>query len=221
MNGQQEWHLFWQQILQTDILTWVAVLLGVAEVLLARANKIALYPTGILGTLLSIYILYRAGLFAECLLNGYYVAMSIYGWWYWVKRRHLPPVKITRSNRRDWQTAIIITGLAFGVLAFALARFTPSTVPYWDAWVSATAWAGMWLLARRKIENWILLNISNAFAIPLLLYKGLPLFAVLTLFLFVVAISGYFQWRKILTRERADPISVKPAPGPDKNITPA
>jgi len=70
-----------------------------------------------------------------------------------------------------------------------------------DAWVSATAWAGMWLLAKRKIENWILLNVSNAFAIPLLLYKQLPLFAALTLFLFIVAIFGYYQWRKLVREE--------------------
>jgi len=70
-------------------------------------------------------------------------------------------------------------------------------VPAWDAWVSATAWAGMWLLAKRKVENWILLNISNAFAVPLLLYKSLPLYAVLTVILFVVACFGYFDWRRI------------------------
>jgi nicotinamide mononucleotide transporter len=62
--------------------------------------------------------------------------------------------------------------------------------------VSATACAGMWLLAKHKIENWILLNISNAIAIPLLVYKGIPLTACLTLFLFIVACFGYFNWRK-------------------------
>jgi nicotinamide mononucleotide transporter len=83
-----------------------------------------------------------------------------------------------------------------------LKYYTDSTVPYWDAWVSATAWAGMWLLAKRKIENWILLNISNAFAIPLLFHKNLPLYALLTLFLFIVAVQGYFKWNKILKQEK-------------------
>jgi nicotinamide mononucleotide transporter len=96
---------------------------------------------------------------------------------------------------------MLIVAISFALLALMLKNFTPSTVPFWDAWVSATAWAGMWLLAKRKIENWILLNISNAFAMPLLLYKQLPLFAALTLFLFVVAIQGFYQWRKIVRRE--------------------
>ena len=84
-----------------------------------------------------------------------------------------------------------------------LKNFTTSNVPVWDAWVSSTAWAGMWLLAKRKVENWILLNISNLFAIPLLWYKHLIMFSALTLFLFIVAIFGYFVWLAILKKEKA------------------
>jgi nicotinamide mononucleotide transporter len=199
----QYWaQLFWQQITHTGILEWLAVLLGIAEVLLAKANKITLYPAGIAATLLATYILFAVGLYAECLLNIYYLVMSVYGWWYWVKKKDQPPVKITWSNKREWLIVISIVVAGFGLLYFALVQFTSSTVPIWDAWVSATAWAGMWLLAKRKIENWILLNISNAFAIPLLFYKQLPLFALLTLFLFIVAVLGFFQWKKIIRQEK-------------------
>jgi nicotinamide mononucleotide transporter len=202
MQLQDWWNLFWQQIKETDALQWLAVLLGVAEVLLAKANKIALYPVGIAGTLMSIYILLLAGLYAECLLNGYYVIMSIYGWWYWIKKSNKPPVTVSYCNRKDWINVVLIVGISFILLAFLLKYFTSSTVPVWDAWVSATAWAGMWLLSRRKIENWVLLNISNLFAIPLLVYKQLPLFAALTLFLFIVAIIGYYDWRKIIQSKK-------------------
>jgi nicotinamide mononucleotide transporter len=199
-----EWaNLFWQQIKETDAIQWIAVLLGVAEVLLAKANKIWLYPTGIAGILLSAFILFESGLYAECLLNGYYLVMSAYGWWYWIKKRNQPPIKITYSTRKDWWIVIGIVIIGFFILYYSLRTFTPSTVPVWDAWVSATAWAGMWLLAKRKVENWILLNISNIFAIPLLVYKQLPLFAALTLFLFIVAIFGFFEWKKILRQENS------------------
>jgi nicotinamide mononucleotide transporter len=96
-------------------------------------------------------------------------------------------------------TGGIVAG-GFVLLYYCLSHYTNSTVPAWDAWVSATAWAGMWLLARRKIENWILLNVSNAFAVPLLIYKHLPLYAVLTVILFAVAVQGYFHWRSIMKR---------------------
>nr|WP_315821276.1 nicotinamide mononucleotide transporter family protein [Paraflavitalea speifideiaquila] len=119
------------------------------------------------------------------------------------QKRNEPPVKITRSSRQEWITVALIVVLGFVLLSFLLKQYTPSTVPYWDAWVSATAWAGMWLLAKRKLENWLLLNLSNAFAIPLLLHKQLPLYAGLTLFLFIVAIQGYIRWNKLLKKEQS------------------
>ena len=158
-------------------------------------------PVGIAATIVSAYLLYSAGLFAECFLNGYYLAMSFYGWWYWIKKKDLPPVKPSYCNKQEWWIVISIVMIGLALLAFLLKRFTASTVPVWDAWVSATAWAGMWLLAKRKIENWVLLNISNAFEVPLLLYKQLTLFAGLTLFLFIIAIQGYYQWRKIIRQD--------------------
>lgn len=105
-----------------------------------------------------------------------------------------PP--IAWATRREWVVVTGIVVIGFAGLYVVLRRFTPSTVPGWDAWITATAYAGTWLLARRKIENWILLNVSNIFAIPLLYYKHLSLFALLTVFLFIVACFGYFDWRK-------------------------
>ena len=198
--------LFWQQLTATDVLQWMALILGIAEVLLARKNNIWLYPTGIAGTALSMLILYDAGLYAECLLNGYYLIMSVYGWWYWARKKGLPQVKISWCTHREYRITVSIVAFSFLLLYILLKNNTPSSVPLWDAWVSATAWAGMWLLAKRKVENWILLNISNAFAIPLLFYKALPLFAILTLFLFIVAILGYKEWRQIAKSEVAQNI---------------
>jgi len=194
-------HLFAEQLAQTSWIEWLAVAFGVAEVLLARVNKVALYPVGIAGTLLSIYLFLNSGLYAESLLNLYYVIMSIYGWWYWSRKKDRPPVPVTYMRKKDWVTVFLIVVGGFIFLYLILKYFTPSTVPFCDAFVSATAWAGMWLLAKRKIENWILLNISNAFAIPLLIYKHLILFAALTIFLFIVAVQGYFEWRKIIQKE--------------------
>lgn len=174
---------------------------GVAEVLLARANKIWLYPCGIISVAVSIYIFYHAGLFAESGLNLYYLLMSIYGWWLWVKRKNRPALQPGKANSKEWGVTALIVAGGFVLLYFLLKQYTTSTVPAWDAWVSATAWAGMWLLARRRIENWILLNISNAFAIPLLFHKGLPLYGLLTIFLFIIAVWGYLDWRRLLRQE--------------------
>ncbi|WP_317163361.1 nicotinamide riboside transporter PnuC [Mucilaginibacter arboris] len=198
----QYWlQLLSQQILETGWLQWLAVVFGVAEVLLAKRNNVLLYPAGLIGTMLSIVLLLEAQLYAETLLNVYYIAMSVYGWWFWMKKRNQPTVPITYSNRREWIITALITFVGGLVLYLVLKKFTPSTVPVWDAFVSASAWAGTWLLTRRKIENWIVLNVSNLFAVPLLFYKQLPLFALLTIFLFVVAIFGYFDWKRIYRQQ--------------------
>jgi nicotinamide mononucleotide transporter len=190
-----------EQMRHTTWLEWLAVMLGVTEVLLARKNSVLLYPAGIGSSAITITLLLEVGLYAESALSAYYVVMSIYGWYLWVRRSGEPPVKIAYATRTDWYVTALIAFGGWGTIYLVLHHFTPSTVPVWDAWVSSTAWAGTWLLARRRIENWVILNVSNLFAIPLLFHKNLALFAALTLFLFVIAIFGFFDWRKIYREE--------------------
>jgi len=186
---------------QVSLLEGFSVLCGIVQVLLSKNNKVSNYFFGILGVLSGMYVYFASRLYAEMALNLYYLVMSIYGWWYWTRRTAESPVTITASDRKDWIAVATIVLGGFWLLFLLLAHATDSDVPMWDAAVSCTAWAGMWLLAKRKIENWILLNTSNLIAIPLLFYKELYLFALLTVFLFVVAIFGYAEWRKIMRGE--------------------
>jgi nicotinamide mononucleotide transporter len=197
MQLQQWFQLFIQQLQQTAPLEWTAMIFGVLSVLLARANKVSLYPTGIISTVIYIYIFLQPSvkLYADALLNLYYLIMSIYGWLLWTRKKGAEVV-ISAAQRKDWAVALLIAIAGWIVLYFFLKRYTDSTVPVWDAFVAATAWSGMWLLAKHKIENWLMLNISNLAAIPLYVHKQLPLTALLTVFLFIVAIFGYFEWRK-------------------------
>lgn len=183
---------------QTSWLERFSVLCGIIQVILSKNNKSSNYIFGILGILSGMYVLFGAKLYAEIALNMYYLVMSIYGWWYWNMNTSSIQQPISYCTKSEWSVVAAISILGFILLYLILSHITDSDVPVWDAWVSATAWAGMWLLAKRKIENWILLNISNLFAIPLQIHKGLYLFAALTTFLFIVAIFGYFKWRRIL-----------------------
>ncbi|WCT12596.1 nicotinamide riboside transporter PnuC [Mucilaginibacter jinjuensis] len=200
--------LLTEQIRQTTLIEWVAVILGVAEVLLAKRNNILLYPAGIGGSAIGIILFIKAGLFADAGLSFYYVIVSIYGWIIWSRRKNEPPLQVAYANKQEWFMTLLI---AFGggiAIYWILITFTPSTVPVMDAWVTSSAWAGTWLLARRRIENWVVLNVSNLFAIPLLFYKHLPLFALLTLFLFIIAIFGYFDWQKVYrTQQKLQPVA--------------
>jgi len=186
-----------QDILQqTTWQEWLGVFFSVFQVLLARKNNSNNYLFGIAGISLTLYVMIQSKLYAEFTLNLYYLVMSIYGWLYWKfgKRKSETTISETTNNEKLITAGIVIG--TFSLFYFFLINFTDSDVPILDSLVSAFAWAGMWLMARRKIENWILLNISNIIAIPLLIHKGLYLYAVLTAFLFIVAISGYLEWRK-------------------------
>lgn len=202
MEIQEYLRLFVEQIKATSYLEWFAVAFGVTEVLLAKRNNILLYPAGIIGILLSLYLKIDAKLYAESLLSMYYLVMSVYGWIIWSQRKAKnETLPVSWTTKQELQIAFAIAIGGYFILYYALVHFTNSDVPILDAFVSSVAWAGMWLLARRKIENWIFLNVSNIVAIPLLWHKNLVLFSLLTLFLFIVAIFGYFDWKKIYKKK--------------------
>lgn len=157
---------------QLTLLQWLGTIFGVVQVLLARQNNIHNYLFGIVAILISIWVLYQSQLYADILLNLYYLVMSVYGWFYWKMGKQKQETPISTSNRREHTIA---GGIVLGCFG---------------------------LMAKRKIENWIYLNISNFISIPLLIYKELYIYAGLTAFLFAVAISGYIKWKKIIAHER-------------------
>lgn len=188
-----------QEILQqTTLPEWLGVFFSIFQVLLARKNNSNNYLFGIAGVSLTLYVMITSKLYAEFTLNLYYLIMSIYGWLYWKFGKRKSETVISETTKQEKLISAGIVFGTFGLFWYFLTHFTDSDVPIWDSLVSAFAWAGMWLMARRKIENWILLNVSNIIAIPLLIHKDLYLYAVLTAFLFIVAISGYVEWRKII-----------------------
>ena len=196
MNVSDWFILLATQLKATSFLDWIAVSFGVTEVLLAKKNNVLLYPAGIVAIITSTFLLVETKLYAESALNMYYLIMSIYGWIIWKARNQSAASQITKSNKKEITITFFIALIGWAFLYLILTNFTDSDVPIMDAFISSTAWAGMWLLAKRKLENWIWLNISNLVAIPLLFYKQLPMFTLLTLFLFIVAIFGYFDWKK-------------------------
>lgn len=190
-----------EALLASSWLEKLAVIFGVTQVWLSKNNKVSNYLFGIASILLSISVLLHAKLYAEVLLNSYYLVMSVYGYWFWLSGKAVKQQPIRYADRKSWYTVGAIIVLGFLLLYYFLTQFTDSDVAILDALVACTAWAGMWLLARRQIENWILLNISNFMAIPLLIHKDLYLFALLTFILFIIAIFGYLNWQKLIKNQ--------------------
>lgn len=192
-----------QEILsKTTWVEWFGVFFSVIQVLLAQRNNINNYLFGIAGIVLAMYVKFHAKLYAEFALDFYYLIMSVYGWIFWKYGKQQTETPISFSTKNEWLKAVIIVGVAFTLFFVFLTGFTDSDVPFLDSIVTAFAWAGMWLMAKRKIENWIFLNISNFIAVPLLIHKELYLFAGLTAFLFIVAIFGYRNWYRLIKTQQ-------------------
>ena len=183
--------------------TWqefVAVAFGIASVVFSRMENILVFPTGLINTIMFTWMCFAWwGLYAEASLNFYYTVMSIYGWILWSRKDANSQVrKITTSSKREWSQAVIFFVVCWGVLYWVLREFTKSTVPVADSFASAAAYTGMWLMAKKKLENWLWWIVTNIASIPLYFYKGAVFTSFQYMVFLVLAVMGYITWRNKL-----------------------
>jgi len=189
------WQIVLQQLMASSWLEITAVLFGLMSVWYSKQENILVYPTGIVSVLIYIYITFEYKLYADTGINGYYLIMSIYGWYHWTHTDDdANQIAISNNSNKENLITIIIFMVSFLIIRYGL-DFTDSDVPGWDALTTSTAITGMWLMARKKIENWIAWIITDLISIPLYLYKGLPSTALQFLIFTFLAVWGYFSWK--------------------------
>lgn len=200
------WKQFLDGLFATTWLEFVAVVFGIASVMLSRLENIWVYPTGIINTTIYIYLCFLGGLYAEAGVNFYYTVMSIVGWVLWSQKRDDGQIlQITVSEAREWRNALIFFALCWGALYFVLKKFTNSTVPIADGFASASAYTAMWLMARKKLENWIWWGITNVASIPLYFIKGYVFTSFQYLVFLALSILGYLEWSRRIRAQNPMP----------------
>lgn len=181
-------------------MTWleaVAVFFGIASVFYSIKKNILVFPTGMISTIIYVYICLKYKLYADMGINAYYFAMSIYGWYLWSRPTNgNPELPVTWLSNKGIIHAILLFLGSYGILYFVLANFTDSDVPYWDSFTTSSAFVGMWLMAKKKVENWIAWIITDIVSVPLYFYKGLMLTSFQFLFFTVLATIGLMEWIK-------------------------
>ena len=181
-----------------------AVVFGIISVLFARKNNILVYPTGLVSTLIYVYILLEWKLFGDFIINIYYSVMSILGWYLWTRKKNgATEFPISVMNRKDYLiSSIIFTGtlLFVALVYYFFDKFTHWTA-YVDTLTTALFFVGMWLMAKRKIENWLLWIVADIISVPLYFYKGLTFSSIQFLLFTIIAILGYIEWRKFLQKQ--------------------
>jgi nicotinamide mononucleotide transporter len=188
---------------ETGILEFIAVLAGIVSVWFSRKEHILVYPIGLINTLLFIYLSLKGHLYGEASVNFYYSVMSIYGWILWTKKDpdfQQPLIKISFSNQKEWIHQLVFFGVFYIALFAALTglknNFAPEAIPWADALASATAYTGMWLMTRKKVESWFWWITTNITSIPLYFVKGYVFTSVQFVVLLILAIAGLMSWRK-------------------------
>ena len=179
---------------------WVSVITQLMSVWYARKNNILVYPTGIIGVLLAAWLYFfiaQPPLYADAILNLYYFAMSVYGWYAWHQKTDAQFIfPISYNSKKEWLYGFILFDLSWLIIYFMLVRLTDSNTPILDSLVSATAITAMWWMARRKIENWLAWMVSNIVAIPLNFYKGFMLFTLMYVVFLFLAWWGWISWKQ-------------------------
>ena len=200
------------------VLEIIGVFFGFLSVWLAKKGNIWVYPTGIISTVLFVYLLWDYVLWGDMLINAYYTAMSIYGWILWAKNAQDNVITISATTRRDWQicTLLGVFSLVFVTAVYYLKPYIKNNfsmqgislgfhnflpTEYVDVFTTSIFLIGMWLMAKRKVENWVFWILGDLISVPLYLKKGM-LFTSFQYFLFtIIAIMGYREWKQHLRNE--------------------
>lgn len=186
----------------TGWLEYIAVFAGIASVWFSRIENIWVYPVGLINTIVYIYLSIKGSLIGEASVNFYYTAMSIYGWILWAKKdkqRHYV-LHMTYSDKKWWIYQVGFCIAFYVVIYFSLQylkkSFATGAIPWADAFASATAYTGMWLMAKKKVESWCWWIITNTASIPLYFVKHYVFTSVYYLVLLIMAVFGLIEWMR-------------------------
>ena len=199
------------------ILELTATAFGLLSVYFSVKKNIWVYPTGIISTIIYVYILFVFGLLGDMLINVYYTIMSVYGWLLWSKNTEdKVHIQVSYTQKKEWLIALWLFGLSFGFVCgvyyykpFIDHHFSMDGVDLgfyhldWANWLdiftTSLFLVGMWLMAKRKIENWIFWIIGDIICVPMMLYKGLAITSIQYFIFTIMAIIGYRAWKKSLS----------------------
>ncbi len=209
MNINQIFNFFFDQYFNYSTLNIsleiIAVIFGFLSVWFSKRNNILVFPTGIISTLIFVYLLYKWELLGDMMINAYYFIMSVYGWFIWTRKvdeTHVTPISETTKTEKKQSFFIFIGTLGFVYAVYNLFDKWTSWTAYVDTVTTAIFFVGMWLMAKRKIENWIYWIVGDIISAPLYFYKGLTFTSFQYLLFTFIAISGYLEWKKYLNNEK-------------------
>ena len=186
------------------ILEIIGTIVGLVYLWLEYRASIYLWIASIIMPAIYIFVYYEAGLYADFGINIYYLGAAVYGWMVW-KFGHKPHEQkefpITHMPKRNWLKAGVVFLVAQFLIAGVLINYTDSNVPWWDAFTTALSIIGMWMLARKYLEQWLVWIVVDVVCVGLYIYKDLYFTAGLYALYVVIGVFGWLNWKKLMNRK--------------------
>ncbi|MHC5201942.1 nicotinamide riboside transporter PnuC [Myroides sp. LJL119] len=185
----------------------VVFLFGILSVWYAGRQNILVFPTGIIATVISVYLLYLAGYLGDMLLNVYYSCMSIYGWFMWSVKSNekdkVLKVSLLDASNMKYGLFFFILTILLVYIVYLVFQVKLEFVNYVDMLTSGIFLTAMYYMALKKVESWIFWIIGDIISIPLYAYRGLGIISLQFVVFTIISAQGYLAWRKALLASRS------------------
>ena len=186
------------------VLEFLAFWFGIISVVFAKKQNILVYPTGIICTIITMYLMYKVSLLGHILVNLLYTIISFFGWWNWSRRENNDlVVKVSKFTSNDLSKSLLIFFFIVFVAYFAHDFFATNfegQIKELDILTSGIFVTAMWLMANKKLENWILWIIGNVITIPLYLSSDKIILSIQYVIFTILAVQAYIEWKKSLSK---------------------
>ena len=186
------------------VLEFLAFWFGIISVVFAKKQNILVYPTGIICTIITMYLMYKVSLLGHILVNLLYTIISFFGWWNWSRRENNDlVVKVSKFTSNDLTKSLLIFFFIVFVAYFAHDFFATNfegQIKELDILTSGIFVTAMWLMANKKLENWILWIIGNVITIPLYLSSDKIILSIQYVIFTILAVQAYIEWKKSLSK---------------------
>ncbi|UAB85566.1 nicotinamide mononucleotide transporter [Zunongwangia sp. SCSIO 43204] len=183
------------------ILEAIVFIFGILSVYYSKKENILVYPTGLIATVITVYLLFKAEYYGDMMMNFYYSVMSVYGWINWARKKDGEPVvPITRTNTKEKLVGFGMFLLTM-IVTYAVYRafdYEIKTANYIDIFTSGVFFTAMWYMAIKKLENWTLWIFADLITVPLYAYRGLGMLSLQYVIFTILAIQGYLVWKRNL-----------------------
>ena len=188
------------------ILELIAIIFGFLSVWFSKKDNILVFPTGIISTLIFVYILYQYGLLGDMMINAYYFIMSLYGWYIWTRKvddSHFIPIQKASTQEHLVSVFLFVVTAIFVTVVYEIFDKWEGWISYMDILTTAIFFVGMWMMAKKRLENWIYWIIGDLISIPLYYHKGLTFTSVQYILFTIIAFYGFLEWKQNLNKPKA------------------